>query len=58
MPYAVAAVLVEVWGRRPTLAAFLAGSAVSAGLFAVAVFVVAAAGALVLPERAGRTLEA
>ncbi|SEP04774.1 MFS transporter [Trujillonella endophytica] len=34
--YAVAAVLVEVWGRRPTLATFLAGSALSAGLFAVA----------------------
>ncbi|MGY1742741.1 MULTISPECIES: MFS transporter [unclassified Blastococcus] len=34
--YAVAAVLVEVWGRRPTLALFLAGSAASAGLFAVA----------------------
>jgi putative MFS transporter len=34
--YAVSAVLVEVWGRRPTLAAFLAGSALSAGLFAVA----------------------
>ncbi|MFC8191570.1 MFS transporter [Cellulomonas sp. NPDC057328] len=34
--YAVAAVLVETWGRRRTLAAFLAGSAVAAGLFAVA----------------------
>jgi putative MFS transporter len=34
--YAVAAVLVEVWGRRRTLAAFLAGSAVAAGLFAAA----------------------
>jgi len=34
--YALSAVLVEVWGRRPTLAAFLAGSALSAGLFAVA----------------------
>jgi putative MFS transporter len=34
--YAVAAVLVERWGRRPTLVAFLAGSAVSAGLFGVA----------------------
>jgi putative MFS transporter len=32
--YAVAAVLIEVWGRRPTLAAFLVGSAVGAGLFA------------------------
>jgi putative MFS transporter len=31
--YAVAAVLVEVWGRRPTLSVFLAGSAVSAVLF-------------------------
>lgn len=31
--YAVAAVLVETWGRRPTLATFLAGSAVSAVLF-------------------------
>ena len=34
--YAVSAVLVEVWGRRPTLAVFLAGSALGAGLFAVA----------------------
>lgn len=34
--YAAAAVLVERWGRRPTLAAFLAGSAVAAGLFAAA----------------------
>jgi MFS transporter, putative metabolite:H+ symporter len=32
--YASAAVLVERWGRRPTLAAFLAGSAVAAALFA------------------------
>src|SRR5690606_26278351 len=31
--YAVAAVLIEVWGRRATLATFLVGSAVSAGLF-------------------------
>jgi putative MFS transporter len=31
--YAVAAVLVEVWGRRATLSLFLAGSAVSAMLF-------------------------
>jgi putative MFS transporter len=31
--YAVAAVLVEVWGRRPTLSLFLAGSAVSAIAF-------------------------
>src|SRR5690606_2099080 len=34
--YAAAAVLVETWGRRRTLAAFLAGSAVAAGLFAAA----------------------
>jgi putative MFS transporter len=31
--YAVAAVLVELWGRRPTLSLFLVGSAVSALLF-------------------------
>ncbi len=31
--YAVAAVLVEVWGRRPTLSLFLVGSAVSAVFF-------------------------
>src|SRR5690606_6873958 len=31
--YAAAAVLVEVWGRRATLATFLVGSAVAAGLF-------------------------
>ncbi len=31
--YAAAAVLVEVWGRRPTLSTFLLGSAVSAILF-------------------------
>ncbi|WP_026181016.1 MFS transporter [Demetria terragena] len=31
--YAVAAVLVEVWGRRATLASFLAGSAISALAF-------------------------
>ncbi len=31
--YAVAAVLVEVWGRRATLSTFLAGSAVAAVLF-------------------------
>lgn len=31
--YAVAALLVEVWGRRPTLSTFLVGSAVSAMLF-------------------------
>lgn len=34
--YAAAAVLVEVWGRRRTLAIFLAGSALAAGLFAAA----------------------
>ena len=34
--YAVAAVLVERWGRRSTLATFLAGSALAAGLFALA----------------------
>ncbi len=34
--YAVAAWLIEVWGRRATLATFLAGSAVSAGLFGLA----------------------
>jgi len=34
--YAVAAVLVERWGRRSTLATFLAGSAAAAGLFAAA----------------------
>lgn len=31
--YAVAAVLIETWGRRATLATFLVGSAASAGLF-------------------------
>src|SRR5690606_39267628 len=31
--YAVAAVLIETWGRRATLSTFLVGSAVSAGLF-------------------------
>lgn len=31
--YAVAAWLIEVWGRRKTLAVFLLGSAVAAGLF-------------------------
>lgn len=31
--YAAAAFLIEKWGRRPTLATFLAGSAVGAGLF-------------------------
>jgi putative MFS transporter len=34
--YAVAAFLIETWGRRATLATFLAGSAVGAGMFAVA----------------------
>lgn len=34
--YAVAAWLIEVWGRRITLATFLAGSAVSAALFGLA----------------------
>jgi putative MFS transporter len=34
--YAVAAYLIERWGRRPTLATFLLGSAVGAGLFAAA----------------------
>jgi putative MFS transporter len=34
--YAVAAWLIEAWGRRITLAAFLAGSAVSAALFGLA----------------------
>ena len=32
--YAVSAVLVERWGRRRTLATFLVGSAIAAGLFA------------------------
>ncbi|WP_407441103.1 MFS transporter [Rhodococcus sp. (in: high G+C Gram-positive bacteria)] len=34
--YAVAAWLIEVWGRRATLATFLAGSAVAAALFGLA----------------------
>ena len=34
--YAVAAWLIEVWGRRPTLAVFLVGSAIAAGLFGLA----------------------
>ncbi|MET0398648.1 MAG: MFS transporter [Longimicrobiaceae bacterium] len=34
--YALSAWLIERWGRRPTLAAFLAGSAASAVLFGVA----------------------
>src|SRR4051794_1894746 len=32
--YAVAAVLIETWGRRPTLAVFLLGSAAGAAMFA------------------------
>lgn len=34
--YFASAVLIEKWGRRPTLVTFLLGSAVSAGLFAQA----------------------
>ncbi|MDR0783660.1 MAG: MFS transporter [Propionibacteriaceae bacterium] len=34
--YATAAVFIEKWGRRPTLAVFLAGSAMAAGLFSMA----------------------
>jgi MFS transporter, putative metabolite:H+ symporter len=34
--YAVAAILVELWGRRPTLSLFLVGSAVSAVVFGTA----------------------
>ncbi|MCV2491546.1 MFS transporter [Geodermatophilus sp. YIM 151500] len=34
--YAAAAFLIERWGRRPTLATFLVGSALGAGLFAAA----------------------
>ena len=34
--YAAAALLIEKWGRRPTLASFLAGSAVSAALLGLA----------------------
>ncbi|WP_226345713.1 MFS transporter [Agilicoccus flavus] len=34
--YALAAWLIEVWGRRATLAVFLAGSALSAGAFGLA----------------------
>jgi putative MFS transporter len=34
--YAVAAILIERWGRRPTLATFLAGSALSAAAFGLA----------------------
>jgi putative MFS transporter len=43
--YATAAFLIEVWGRRATLATFLAGSAVSAGLFGIASGSVAVVGA-------------
>lgn len=34
--YAAAAFLIEKWGRRPTLATFLAGSAIAAGFFGFA----------------------
>src|SRR5215213_2855537 len=34
--YAVSAFLIEKWGRRPTLAVFLVGSAAGAGMFAAA----------------------
>src|SRR5688500_16395129 len=34
--YAVSAFLIEKWGRRPTLAVFLLGSAAGAGMFAAA----------------------
>ncbi|MHB1063663.1 MAG: MFS transporter [Georgenia sp.] len=34
--YAVAAYLIEKWGRRPTLSTFLVGAAGAAGLFAIA----------------------
>jgi putative MFS transporter len=34
--YAVAAYLIERWGRRPTLAVFLVGSAAGAGMFSAA----------------------
>ena len=40
--YLVAAVLIEVWGRRATLATFLGGSAVSAVLFGLAPQIAAA----------------
>jgi len=43
--YAVAAILIERWGRRPTLATFLLGSAVAAGLFGAASGEVAVLGA-------------
>ncbi|WP_297587001.1 MFS transporter [uncultured Corynebacterium sp.] len=46
--YALAGWLIEVWGRRTTLAVFLAGSAISAGLygFAAAPWQIIAAGCL------------
>jgi len=53
--YAASSLLVEVWGRRRTLATFLVGSAAAAGLFA-AVFVVAALVSLLLPELRGKAL--
>jgi putative MFS transporter len=70
--YATAAVLVEVWGRRPTLSLFLLGSAGSAVAFgladdtttmvaagmALSFFLLAAAFAWGLPERRGEPLEA
>ncbi|GAB3698887.1 MFS transporter [Mariniluteicoccus flavus] len=34
--YAVSAYLIEKWGRRPTLASFMVGSAISAGLLGLA----------------------
>jgi putative MFS transporter len=34
--YLVSAILIEKWGRRPTLATFLAGSALSAVVFGLA----------------------
>ncbi|MGC5629163.1 MFS transporter [Georgenia sp. Z1344] len=34
--YAVAAILIETWGRRATLASFLVGSGLAAGLFSLA----------------------
>lgn len=41
--YLVAAILIETWGRRPTLITFLGGSAVGAVLFGFAPQIVAAA---------------
>ncbi|MDO5735850.1 MAG: MFS transporter [Propionibacteriaceae bacterium] len=40
--YLLAAILVEVWGRRPTLAVFLGGSAIGAILFGMAPQIAAA----------------